>query len=47
MKINFVKLSFQNTYIIYDLLKFVSMYQKNINLRTIKFPNDILNLKSC
>lgn len=44
MKIKFAEL-FQNTWIIYNLLEFMSMYQKNINLYNTKFSNDILNLK--
>lgn len=45
MKINFAEL-FQNTWTIHNLLDFVSMYQKSVNLYDIKFSNEILNLKS-
>lgn len=46
MKIKFADLSSQNTWIIHDLLEFVSMSQKSVNPYDIKFSNDILNLKS-
>lgn len=46
MKIKFAELSSQNIWIIHDLLEFMSMYQKSVNLYDIKFSNDILNLKS-
>lgn len=46
MKIKFTELSSQNMWIIPDLLEFVSMYQKNLNLYDTKFSNGILNFKS-